>query len=263
MARTTSRTGKDKRRSYPANRLVRAADRSLDPQLLVRVWRRALERRLKRRFRARVIVELHDNTNTMLTFERGRPGWRLRLHHMFLAAPDLVLDALSEFAQRSDAQASVSLDLYIEANRNLIRRVPAAQLRRRLRIDPLGRHHDLSRIYAALNLRYFHNRVAATITYGPAQKQRGPRKSIKMGSYSADSKVIRIHPALDQRRVPRYFVEWIVFHEMLHHVHPVRRLSDGRRLVHTPQFAAHEERFHDIRRARRWEARNLDLLLTS
>jgi hypothetical protein len=90
---------------------------------------------------------------------------------------------------------------------------------------------------------------------------KGPRKSIKMGSYSADSKVIRIHPALDQPVVPRYFVEWIVFHEMLHHVYRTRRGEDGRRCVHPPEFIEHERRFHDYKRAQAWEDENLDLLL--
>ena len=82
-----------------------------------------------------------------------------------------------------------------------------------------------------------------------------------MGSYSADSRVIRIHPALDQPGVPRYFVEWIVFHEMLHHLYRARAASDGRRCVHPPEFVEHERRFHAFHRAQAWEASNLDLLL--
>jgi hypothetical protein len=162
-----------------------------------------------------------------------------------------------------DAAASAVLDQYIERNKIFIRRLPPAELRRRLRIDPFGEHHDLDEIYRDLNRRYFRNRVGATITYGPAPRVRGPRKSIKMGSYSADSKVIRIHPALDQPRVPRYFVEWIVFHEMLHHVHKAKRGADGRRCVHTPEFLEHERRFYAFDRAQRWELANLDLLLRS
>ena len=142
---------------------------------------------------------------------------------MFLAAPEEVVTALAEFVRSADARSSAVLDRFIERNKAFIRRVSPAQLRRRLRIEPVGRHHDLSAIFAALNRRYFAGRIAATITFGPAPRSRRPRKSIKMGSYSADSRVIRIHPALDQPKVPRYFVEWIVFHEMLHHVYRARR----------------------------------------
>jgi hypothetical protein len=251
-----------RKRTYPAPRLARAVEPP-EPQRLLRVWRKVLERRLRIRLRARVAVEIHDNTHTMVTFHRLRGKWRLRLHHMFLAASDDVLSSLANFVQGLDPASSAVLDRYIERNRALIRRPPPSQLRKRLRIVTKGRSHDLIPIFASLNERYFQNRVSATITFGPAPRRQLPRKSIKMGSYSADSKVIRIHPALDHERVPRYFVEWIVFHEMLHHVCRARRMGDGRRCVHTPEFVARERTFHHFKRAQRWEQQNLDFLLQS
>ncbi len=251
-----------KKRSAPAGRVAReSTPTAAEPNRLVKVWRRVLERRLRTRLRAQVAVEIHDNTHTMLTFQRQRALWRLRLHHMFLAAPDDVLQALADFVRHGDAEASVLLDRFIERNKAYIRRVSPEQMRKRLRLDPEGRHHDLGRIFERLNERYFQGRINAAITYGPAPRVVRPRKSIKMGSYSADSRVIRIHPALDQPMVPRYFVEWIVFHEMLHHVYRTRRGEDGRRCIHPPEFLAHEKRFHDYGRAQAWETENLDLLL--
>lgn len=251
------------RRAAPAARLARASVAEPQPERLLRVWRRVLERRLRTAMRAHVVVELHDNTHTMLTYQRHRGAWRLRLHHMFVAAPESVVEALAAYIRSGDPEASAEIDRYIERNRIFIRRIPPAELRRRLRIEPVGEHHDLREIFEDLNRRYFRRRINATITYGPSPRVRGPRKSIKMGSYSADSKVIRIHPALDQPRVPRYFVEWIVFHEMLHHIYKARRGTDGRRCVHTPEFLEHERRFYAFDRAQRWEDENLDLLLRS
>ena len=255
-----------KSRSTPAPKLARALPTQrtgLEAERLLRVWRRVLQRRLRNQMQARVHVELHDNTHTMLTYVRHRGTWRLRLHHMFVAAPDEVLSALASFVKTGDAESSAHLDSFIERNKAFIRRIPPAELRRRLRIETEGQHHDLAEIFEDLNRRYFRNRINATITYGPAPRVRGPRRSIKMGSYSADSKVIRIHPALDQSRVPRYFVEWIVFHEMLHHIYKAKRGADGRRCVHTPEFLEHERRFYAFSRAQRWEDENLDFLLRS
>jgi hypothetical protein len=212
---------------------------------------------------AEVTLDIHDNTHTMVTYQRRRGAWLLRLHHMFLAAPDEVIAALADYVQRGDVESSSTLDRYIEENKAYIRRIPPAELRRRLRIVPRGQHHDLEGIFRTLNTRYFSGRVNATITYGPAPRIRGPRKSIKMGSYSADSRVIRIHPVLDRPEVPRFFVEWIVFHEMLHHVHRAKKLEDGRRCVHTPEFLAHERTFHAFERAQAWEEQNLELLLSA
>jgi hypothetical protein len=250
-----------KKRGYTANRVVRAPPERVEPERLLRVWRRVLERRMRSRLRAPVAAQIHDNTHTMVTFFRHGKKWHLRLHHMFLAAPEEVLTALARFVSEGDAASSAILDRYIERNKALIRRLPVSVLQKRLRLDPFGDHHNLNRIFERLNSRYFKNRISATITYGPAPRSRGPRKSIKMGSYSAESKVIRIHPALDHPRVPRYFVEWIVFHEMLHHIYRARRREDGKRCVHTPEFVEHERRFHDFKRAQQWENDNLGLLL--
>lgn len=251
-----------KKRSAPVGRTARQLPGTPEPNRLLKVWRRVLERRLRTRLCSNVAVEIHDNTHTMLTFQRRRGLWRLRLHHMFLAAPDPVIQALADFVRTADPLASGVLDKYIERNKVFIRRISPAQMRKRLRLEPVGRYHDLSRIFDRLNERYFsERRISAAITYGPAPRVKGPRKSIKMGSYSMDSKVIRIHPALDQPVVPRYFVEWIVFHEMLHNVYRSRRGGDGRRCVHPPEFNEHERRFHDFKRAQAWEDENLDLLL--
>ena len=131
--------------------------------------------------RARVIVELHDNTHTMLTYQRHRGVWQLRLHHMFVAAPTEVLEALAVFVRTGDAQASATLDAYIEGNKVFIRRVPPSQLRRRLRIDPVGEHHDLKEIFDELNRRYFRNRINATITYGPGEQAQARTTAAALG----------------------------------------------------------------------------------
>lgn len=230
----------------------------------IRTWQRVLEKRLRARLQAPVAVEMHDNTHTMLTFQRTGGFWRFRLHHMFLSAGSEVLHALVRYARRSDPDSSALLDRFIERNRAFIRRPSPTVLRSRIRIAEKGSVHDLGRILRVLNQDYFRGRIAAAITYGPAGNARGrSRKSIKMGSYSAEARLIRIHPALDRPEVPRYFVEWIVFHEMLHHVYRIRRDRSGRRCVHPPEFLAHERRFRHFDRARRWEQENLDLLLQS
>jgi predicted metal-dependent hydrolase len=46
----------------------------------------------------------------------------------------------------------------------------------------------------------------------------------------------------DDFRVPRYAVEYIVYHEMLHLKHPVK-LRGSRRCVHSGEFQAEERLF--------------------
>jgi len=115
-------------------------------------------------------------------------------------------------------------------------------------------------IFDELNAEYFGGHMDARITWGPSVSRRRRRRSIKMGSFSVEDRVIRIHPALDQAAVPRYFVAWIVFHEMLHGKHEVRR-ENGRRRFHSAAFLAEERTFPEYERACAWEKANLDRLL--
>ncbi|MBS2031088.1 MAG: hypothetical protein JST54_24515 [Deltaproteobacteria bacterium] len=227
---------------------------------LERIWRRVLERRLRAKLGARVSLSIHDNTHTMISFQRRRGEYRLRLHHMFLAASEPLVAALVEYVKGGDEEASAKLDKFIQQNRVYIRRVSSAELRARVPIEPAGDVHHLQEIYDELNRRFFRGQVKASITYARVPRVTKVRRSIKLGSYSSESKVIRIHPALDQRGVPSYFVEWVVFHEMLHHLSPAV-MREGKRCVHTPEFNQRERRFPLFHRARRWEQRNLDYLL--
>jgi hypothetical protein len=126
-----------------------------------------------------------------------------------------------------------------------------------------GEQHDLQELYDGLNQRYFDGTIDARITWGQRAAADAPKRrrgSMKMGSYSVEDRLIRIHPSLDRPFVPRMFVEWIVYHEMLHQKHdiPVR---GGRRQFHTPEFLAEEALFAEHEAARLWERQHLDLLL--
>lgn len=122
-----------------------------------------------------------------------------------------------------------------------------------------GRHVDLEAIYQALNRDYFDNRVQARITWG-RQPPRRPRRSIRLGAYDSRKQLIRIHPLLDQAFVPRYVVEAIVFHEMLHQINPPRRIN-GRWSIHTPAFRRAERQFSYFEQAEAWQRRHVVRLL--
>jgi hypothetical protein len=72
--------------------------------------------------------------------------------------------------------------------------------------------------------------------------------------------LIRIHPTLDRREVPEYFLAWIVYHEMLHQKHSIPVIA-GRRRFHTREFLAEERLFDDYERAQAWQQQNLRWLL--
>jgi hypothetical protein len=213
--------------------------------------------RIARVLREPVDVQLTDNAWTMVSFKRLQGRVRFRLHHMFSAANDDVVRALAGFTGRHRRTHGRAIDEYIRRNRELIR---AAPQRPQQSLTVRGRVHDLGEIFSELNARHFEGRLQAHIGWG----RRGParrRRSIKMGVYLHDQKLIRIHPALDDHRVPRHFVELVVFHEMLHQEIPPATGRDGRRIVHGRDFRARERTFPGYERARVWEKQNLHLLL--
>lgn len=205
--------------------------------------------------RPRVI--LTDNLRTMLSIKKGQGIYTFRIHHMFSAAPPVILRALARYAERHDGEAAALLRAFIDGNEHLIRQSSEP---RQVDLDTEGAHHNLQELFDELNASYFDGRIEAQITWGPRTKRRRRRSSIKLGSYALEDKLIRIHPVLDAADVPRFFVAWIVYHEMLHEVHDMP-IVDGRRIYHTPEFRRAEARYEHYLEAVLWERTNLHKLL--
>ncbi len=230
---------------------------SSSPQLFIHEGaRQSLERRLKCAFLGPVNLSITDNRHCIISHSTQAGVLTARIHHMFLDAPPMVLDALVRYVTRGDRQASLHVGHYIEANN-------ARLARRRARSIPLvtaGKHHDLFALFREVNDRYFGGGCNALVTWGTRSRAKGARQSIKLGSYSDLDRLVRIHPVLDRAWVPRYFVAFVLYHEMLHHVMPATRIP-GRRNLHPPEFREREREFRTFERARQWEKRNLSRLL--
>lgn len=229
------------------------------PQIFIHEGaRQALERRLELAFGGPVQLGVTDNRRRMVTQTRTRGRLRVRLHMMFLGAEDRVKAALVAYVVHGDREASQIVGEFIDQNLHRIRasRQAPGQLR------ALGQVHDLDAIFHEVNQRYFSGTMGdVLITWGRKTKPpTGKRTSIKLGSYSATERLIRIHPVLDQRWVPRYFVQYIVYHELLHHLIPEARVS-GRVLLHPPEFQRREREFPLFSRALAWEQKHIDRLL--
>ncbi|MBN2193659.1 MAG: hypothetical protein JW751_12650 [Polyangiaceae bacterium] len=229
------------------------------PQIFVHEGaRQALERRFTAAFSRPIQLAITDNRRRMVTYAEAGGTLRLRLHMMFLGAPDEVLDALVSYVREDAREASQRLGEFIQANRHRIRASRTVQGPLRTR----GRVHDLVEILAGVNDRYFGSSVTdVLITWGRRSRPRqGRRSAIKLGSYSAAERLIRIHPALDQDWVPRYFVSYVVFHELLHHLFP-GELRRGRVILHSAEFLRREAEFRHYTRALEWERKHLARLL--
>jgi len=203
----------------------------------------------------KVLLSVHDNRSTMISFRREPPLLRLRVHHLFLEAPPEIVQAIADYAGRGKRAAGQLLDDYIADKQGRIRAEP----RRAATLTTRGKCFDLADIFARLNTLYFQDTIRARIGWGRhAAKRR--RKSIRLGVYDHRSREIRVHPALDRPDVPLFFVEYIVFHEMLHQVFPSARDS-GRHVHHPKAFRDRERAFPRYPAAIAWEKEHLHALL--
>jgi hypothetical protein len=203
-------------------------------------------------------LRLTNNHYSMISVRRKPDGYRLRLHRMFVGAEPRTVRALARYVVHNDRRASTLLGDYIERHQHIIRQQKRRP--RQMNLRTAGRHHDLQAIFERLNAAHFAGGLEARITWGPVTARGKRRRSIKMGSFAVEDRIIRIHPALDQDCVPDYFVAWIVYHEMLHGKHEVRR-ENGRRRFHSAAFLEEERQFPEYDRACAWEKQNLDRLL--
>ena len=196
-------------------------------------------------------VTFTNNRSTMMSWKEHQGILEVRLHKMFVEAPGIVWEAMVSYLAAKDPVAGRVIDRYIQATARVVPQ--------RGNLKPLGKFFDLREVMACLNQEFFHNACKAQITWGRAGSKTR-RKSIVLGSYSEREQLIRIHPCLDQGFVPRYYLAWVVYHEMLHEVLGVEE-HNGRRLVHPPEFVVLEESFPDFVAAKAWEKAYLPRLL--
>ena len=219
------------------------------------------ERRLwlSQRLSAPVSLMWTDNRSVMVSVKGNAvAGYHLRIQVMFRQAPEAVWRALVAHVCGTNAGASAILRQYVRRHQHLLK--PQRQRRTHSRtLQSGGQYFDLEAIYQALNRDYFGNQVQARITWGRRPPKR-PRRSIRFGVYDSSERLIRIHRLLDQSFVPRYVVENVVFHEMLHQLHPPQRIN-GRWSIHSPAFRREERRFPYFGQAEAWQRRHVAGLL--
>jgi hypothetical protein len=120
-----------------------------------------------------------------------------------------------------------------------------------------GKYFDLRAVFDRLNRRYFRGRLRGyKVMWGKRRRHR-PRDYFTFGTIQEEDRVIRINPLLDQPFVPLWFLQYVLYHEMLHSVVPDETAAGGRRRIHTAEFNRRERKFRSYERARRWEEENL------
>ena len=114
-----------------------------------------------------------------------------------------------------------------------------------------GDFYNLDEMFVRLNGNYFQDKLPKPVLSWSA------RKTYRiLGHHDSTHKTVIISKSLDDKKVPKYVVEYVLFHEMLHIFHPTEHRG-GRRFNHTPQFRRNERKYAYFEEAENWIERNV------
>lgn len=201
---------------------------------------------LEKAAKKKISLVITDNSSSMLSMKRNGDSVVMRVHRIFLSAGSEVMEEIAGLIKNS-RKRTPHIRQFITQNSNQLKRRPP----RKVNIRTEGNSYDLLDIFYSINNEYFEGRVSASITWGV----KGPRRVAArrtLGSFCGDNNTIRINPMLDNKRVPRYFLEFIVYHEMLH-ADIGFSTESGRRSMHSKEFRRREKMFEHYDRSIAWE----------
>ena len=108
---------------------------------------------------------------------------------------------------------------------------------------PEGRYYHLDEVFETLNLRFFGGLLGRPqLTWSEGNSKRS------LGHYDAAHNTIVVSRVFDRPSSPRYAIEYLLYHEMLHLKHPVK-MKGLRRCVHSREFKAEEALFPQLTEA--------------
>lgn len=189
------------------------------------------------------------NLNNTIRLRQGRV--LVRLSDLLEGAPDPVLHAIVHillaklYREPIDAAHAARYRRFAGSRAMSARMHLIRQMRGRKRIaGPHGERYHLEEIFDDLNRRFFHGLMARPqMTWSKNHSRRS------LGHYDPAHNTIVVSRILDHANVPKYAVEYLVFHEMLHLRHPVK-LRGSRRCVHPREFQEEEKLFPHLAEAK-------------
>jgi len=108
---------------------------------------------------------------------------------------------------------------------------------------PEGRFYHLEEVFDSLNAQFFGGLLGRPeLTWSEGMAKRS------LGHYDAAHNTIVVSRVFDRPSSPRYAIEYLLYHEMLHLKHPVK-MRGIRRCVHSREFKAEEALFPQLKEA--------------
>ncbi|MHB8483343.1 MAG: SprT-like domain-containing protein [Nitrospiria bacterium] len=221
--------------------------------------RQSLEKDFSLKFQRKIKIIATQNRSHLITVQKkGNHEVCLRVQEIFLNAPHAVWEAIGTFIVSPTAQARKMIRDFIAecgSDRGL------GPAHHRLKLNTKGVYYQLASLYEAINREYFNQEIDCRVTWGRLYSKKRKR-SISFGTYESFSNLIKINPALDDSKVPEYFIKYILYHEMLHaKFAETNSRNTGRKIHHSKEFYEWERKFFDYEKAMTWEKKNIHLFV--
>lgn len=206
-------------------------------------WKGSFEETLKALTRKRLQIKINRNRVQLLRRTQKRGYLFVSIHKGFMDAPQEVMHALIAWIE--DRETASSRRILSEYMNSIEVDPPKAKP-----IISQGLYHNLQAIFDRLNAKYFHNVLSLTITWYTAPNK---GKQGTYGQYDPHLRSVKINRWLDSPTFPEFFIEFVVYHEMLHAVVPPELDGGGRLIMHTPTFRRREREYEHYEKAIHWE----------
>ena len=196
-------------------------------------------------------AEFYPFVSVKNTIRRRGGEIHARISDQLDGAPEGVLQSIAHqllakvYRRPASAAQVVLYRQYITSHEFNAKAHATRQARGRKRLTtPAGDIYHLEEIFDELNRRLLGGQLERPrMTWSPVRSRR------RLGHYDPSHHVISVSRIFDHHTVPRYAVEYIVYHEMLHMKHPVK-LRGSRRCVHSAEFQAEERLFPHLHQAK-------------
>ena len=176
-----------------------------------------------------------------------------RLSDLLEGAPDSVLYAIAHillaklYRKPIAGSHAVRYRKYVASHEIASKAHLIRQMRGRKRIPSANGHRfNLEKIFDELNTLYFHGLLGKPqLTWSLSDSRSS------LGHYDPAHNTIVVSRIFDRESIPRFALEYLLFHEMLHLKHPVK-LRGSKRCVHPPEFQAEEKSFPHYEQAKKF-----------
>jgi hypothetical protein len=195
------------------------------------------------------IISFYGYANGTSTVREREGRLRFRLSQRLEGAPDEVLEGvvallLSKIKRlplpAQEKQAVRAYQHYLET-------APQKGPPGRKHIDPVGAHRSLLESYLRVSLD-----MGLSLPKTPTLSWSKTVARHRFGHWDPEHNAVVISQVLDDAKVPEFVLDYVLYHELLHILHPSKMGSGTKRIVHSAAFRRDERKFPHWQEAEKW-----------